>query len=141
MPPVKTRKEIYIYSDSVTLAASATGQITFQVASTFDFFMTGFSYISSINSANGIPTFDILLQKNELNMFKDYTSCEMFAGVMKEISTAPDTRYVMGLTNWFPVVPAFCFEAKSTIIVNLRDTSGQANTIRFSIKGYKKIYL
>jgi hypothetical protein len=133
-------KEPYIYSGQVTLTANSTGQIIFQIASNFNYFMTRFSYKSSIDSANGIANFDIQFLKNEHQIFYDYVPCEIFSGLMYELSTAPDTRYINGLTNWFKFDVPYKFEAKSNLIINLRDTSGQANTVRMAIAGYKDVW-
>lgn len=132
-------KEPYIYAGQTTLVANSSGQIPFQIASNFDFMLTRFTYKSSINSANGIPTFDLQIMKNDHGIFLDYAPNEAFAGRMVELSTAPDTVYTVGLANWFKFDVPYPFEGKSNMIINLRDTSGQANTIRIVLSGYKLI--
>lgn len=136
----KPQVQPYIYPGQTTLASGSTGQLQFQVASNFDFIMTGFSYVSSINSVGLIPTFDIQFLKNEHAIFFDYVPNDVFCGRMYETSTTPDTIYSIGLALWFKFDKPYRFEAKSNIIVNLRNTSGAANTIKISIGGYKLVY-
>jgi len=143
MPENKIRKkEPYLYAGQVTLAANSNGQIIFQVASNFNYWMTRFSYKSYVvNSANAITTFDIQILKNEHAIMYDYMPNELFAGMMTEQSTAPDTRYQTGMANWFKFDKPYMFEAKSNIIINLRETAGIANSIvRIGLSGYKDIY-
>ena len=138
--PQKAKVEPYLYAGQVTAAANSNAQIIFQIASNFNFWMTRFSFKSYCNSANAIPNFDIQILKNEHAVMYDYMPCEMFAGMMTETSTAPDTRYLVGLANWFKFDKPYLFEAKSNLIINLRDTCGQSNVIRIGISGYKDIY-
>lgn len=133
-------KEPYIYSGQTTLLANSAGQIPFQIASNFNFMLTRFTYKSSVNSANAIATFDLQIMKNDHGIFLDYAPNEAFAGRMVEVSTAPDTIYQVGFQNWFKFDVPYLFEGKSNMIINLRDTSGQANTVRIVLSGYKVIY-
>lgn len=141
--PEKRRKSIepYFYAGQIVLAANSNGQLTFQVASNFHFFLTRFSYKSTqVAAANTIPTFDIQILKNEHAIMYDYMPAEMFAGAMTDTQPAPDIRYMVGLANWFKMDKPYPFEAKSNIIVNLRDTCGQANTVRIGLAGWKEVY-
>lgn len=135
------RQEPYMYVGIIALAANANGQISFQISSNFDFFLEKFSYRSTVNVANAIPTFDLQFMKDTIQLMNDLVPNEMFTGLMREISTAPDTRYIMGIAaNWYRFPKPFCFEGKSNLIVNLRDTSGQANTVQIALDGWKNVY-
>lgn len=134
--------EPYLYGGQVVLAANSNGQITFQVASNFHFWMTRFSYKSTqVAAASTIPYFDIQFLKNETAVFYDYIPADVFPGMMIDLQAAPDVRYPVGLANWFKFDKPKKFEAKSNIIINLRDTCGQANTVRIAIAGWKEIYM
>lgn len=136
----KVRKEPMIYSGQTTLVANSAGQIPFQIASNYTFMLCKFTYKSLCNAANAIPTFDFQIQKNEHQLFSDYAPNEAFAGRMVEINAAPDAIYAVGLANWFKMDGQYPFESKSNMIINLRDTSGQANTVRFVLSGYKLVF-
>jgi hypothetical protein len=129
-----------IYSGQVALAASSSGQLPFTIASNFMFKLCAFTYKTSVNQANIIPTFDIQILKNELALFTDYTPNEFFTGLAVETSTTPDTRYIIGQGEWFKFSVPFLFENSSNIVVNLRDTCGYANTVRIGLAGYKLVY-
>jgi hypothetical protein len=139
MEKTKIRKEPHIYTGQTTLVANSAGQIPFQIADNYVFMLEKFTYKSQVNAANAIATFDFQIQKNEHQLFSDYAPNEAFAGRMLEISTAPDTIYVIGLANWFKMSGAYPFESKSNMTILLRDTSGQANTVRFVLSGYKLV--
>ena len=132
-------KEPFLYCGQVALVANSAGQIIFQVAANFTFNMTRLSYTSATNSANSTATFDIQLLRNETTIFSDFVPNQVLAGMMLEISPALDLRYPVGLANWFKFDCPLVFPAKSTIVVNLRDTSGQANTVRIAIAGFKHV--
>lgn len=137
--PINEYNLPYLYSGQTTLTANSTGQIIFQVTSDFSFVMESFTYLSSVNNANSIPTFDIQIMDNDKAIFFDFMPNEFFTGLMRELSTAPDTRYVMGIaSNWFRFSKPYIFPARASIIINVRDTSGQANTIRIGLNGYRK---
>ena len=133
-------EEPYLYAGQTALVALSNGQLQFQVANNFDFLLTRFTYKSISAVANTIATFDLQLLKNEHAIFFDYVPNEAFPGLMVETSTTPDTRYQVGFQNWFRFDKPYKFEGKSNIIVNLRDTSGQANTVRIILAGYKVVY-
>jgi hypothetical protein len=135
----RVKTEPYIYSGQTSLVANSSGQLPFQIASNFDFMLTRFTFKSSVNSANAIPTFDLQILKNDHGIFLDFAPCEAFAGWMVETSTAPDTIYRIGQSNWYKFDKPYPFEGKSNMIVSLRDTSGQANTVRMVLSGYKLI--
>jgi len=136
------RREPYIYSGSSALTANSTGQLIFQISSGFDFLMTRFSYRASVTQGNIIPAFDIQILKDTYQVMNDYVPNELFTGVMREQSTAPYTRYVMGIAaNWFKFDVPQMFEAKSNLIINLRNQIGYTNTVQIAIAGYKNVYI
>lgn len=128
----------YIFPGSVTMAANSISQLVFNVDAGFIFWGKRFSYKSTVSSANAIPTFDIQILNNDIAIFKDFVPNEMFAGMMTETSTAPDTRYVTGLANWHPFDVPQKFMQNSNIIIKLRETAGVASTIYFAIEGIKE---
>ena len=129
----------FVYVGSTTLTSGSSGQIQFQIASNFDFYMKRFSYISSCNNANSQPTFDIQFLKNEHAIFFDYTPNEVFPGRMVETSTAPHTVYQILTSPWYDFEKSFKFEAKSNILVNVRNTSGTSITAKIVIGGFKNV--
>jgi hypothetical protein len=133
-------KEPYHFAGNITVAANTINQIVFNIDTGYDFLAKEFTFKSTCNNANSIPTFDIMFLANEKQLSNNFMRNEMFAGVMTELSTAPDTRYVMGLTNWYKFPYPALFRSNGNIIVRLRDTSGQANTIDIVIGGIKMIY-
>jgi hypothetical protein len=134
---IKGKREAYVLTGQTTLAASSNGQIPFQIADNFKFVLTKFSFKSQVNAANAIPTFDFQIMKNERGVFQDFVPNDIFPGRMVEVSTAPDTIYQVGFSEWFKLDMGYPYEPKSNMIVNLRDTSGQINTIRFVLAGFK----
>ena len=129
--------EPYIYIGSVSLTASSSGVITKQVTGNYDFYWTSFSYKATVNSSGFIPAFSVQVQSNEQNIFEDYVPNELFAGIMTELSTSPDTRYPVGLANPYKLPVPYLFVAKSTIKVNLRNDIAASNTVQFALIGWK----
>jgi len=133
-------KEPFLFSGQVALVANSAGQLIFQIAGNFTFNMTRFSYTVVTATANDIPTFDLQLLRNETTIFSDFIPNSVFAGMMTETNPAPDLRYAVGLANWFKFDCPLVFPAKSTIVWNLRDTSGHATTVRLAIAGFKLVH-
>jgi len=134
------RQEPYILSGSVAVSPNSVTQLIFQISSNFDFLATRFSFKSVSNAANTIPTFDIQLLRDTYQIFNDYIPCTMFAGMMINTAATPNILYNVGLANWFKFEKPYLFENKSSVIWNIRDTSGQTNTIHIALAGYKNIY-
>ena len=130
-------KRPYLYTGAVALAANAVGQIPFQITADFDYFLTGFTYNSTVSNANDIPYFSIQLQSNEDRIFSDWIPARVFAGMTAELSTAPDTRYPVGLANWFMFDCPYPFPQKATMIWNLRNDLATAHAITIVTKGYR----
>lgn len=120
----------YFFASAVTVDASATGQINFQIDSQYDFMATGFSYKSS-----GI--FNLQFYDNERKIFYDYIACEVFNGIYTGMPAWGDRHW-----NEFPNrgEPGYLFRAKSNININVQDTSVAENTIKIYIQGYR-LYL
>lgn len=134
------RQEPYLLSGSVTISANSITQLILTISSNFDFLATRFSFKSISATENVIPTFDIQLLRDTYQIFNEYIPNELFAGMMVNTASSPDTRYSVGIANWFKFEKPYLFEAKSNIIFNLRDTSGASNTVYVCVAGYKNIY-
>lgn len=134
------RQEPYLLGGSVVIAANSVTQLILTISSNFDFLATRFSFKSVSSVANTIPTFDLQLLRDTYQIFNDYVPCTMFAGMMINTASTPDTLYNVGLANWYKFDKPYLFEAKSNAILNLRDTSGQSNTVFIALAGYKNIY-
>jgi hypothetical protein len=129
----------YFYSGQVTLGAAvgAIGTLTFQVSSEFNYWMTGFSAKSFCNSVNIIPNFDIQIVSDQDRIFNEFIPIELFASMMTETSTAPDTRYQNGLCNWHRFDVPYKFSKTANIIVNVRNSVAVANTVIFACSGIR----
>lgn len=130
----------YYYTNSVAVAANSTAPITFNISSNYDFLLYGFSYKSSVNSVNVISTFDIQIRSNDEQILNDFIPNEVFNGVMVETSTAPDTRIDNGDKHFNKFDVPYFFTSNQTMIFDLRDSSGQTNTIQIIAKGIKLSY-
>jgi len=131
--------ETYIFSGNVTLAANSVSQIVFNISNGFNFLASRFSFTSSVNSANVIPTFNIQFFTDQKAIFGDWVPNQMFAGIMTETSTTPDTRYVVGLTNWYKFSKPIKCGMNSNLIVKLLDTSGVVNSVTIAVEGIRDI--
>jgi hypothetical protein len=134
------RQEPYILSGSIVVSANSVTQLIFQISSNFDFLATRFSFKSVSNSEYVIPTFDLQLLRDTYQIFNDYIPCTMFAGMMINKFAMPNILYSVGLANWFKFEKPYLFENKSSVIWNVRDTSGATNIIHIALAGYKNIY-
>jgi hypothetical protein len=136
----KFKTQPYIYSGASQMTAGSTGQIPFQVSSNYHFMCTGFTYRAVTSAAANVQaTFDIQILRNDETLFFDFTPSDFFAGVLINSNAAPFVRTVLGLTNWYTFAKPYPFLSKSNILINLRNTCGQVNTVTVGLQGYKVI--
>lgn len=117
-------KKAYFFAANVTVASLATGQINFQVDSSYDYVATGWSYKST-----GI--FNVQFYDNEQKIFYDYIPCEVFNGIYTGMPAWGDRHW-----NGFPP-NGYLFRAKSNINIHVQDTSVEENTIKLFLKGFR----
>jgi len=126
----------YIYSDTVIVTASSNNRIIFPVDLSFDFIATAFSYKSQVTNAGTRATFNIMIKNNDRQVFQNPVPNELFAGIMFE--TAAPLTTTIGLGLWHRFEKPFVFKAKSDIVCIFYNTVAFANTIVFSLQGYKR---
>lgn len=135
----KNPREPYYYSGQAVVAGGGTGQIIFSVSSAWNFWGTHFSWRVDINSANLIPYFSFGIKNNDESLQNNWIPADVTNGIMYELSTNPDTRYLPKDTTWEKLPVPRLFKASSTIVVDLRSdlVAGAANeTITFVMKGF-----
>lgn len=130
----------YVYTDSISLSASSSGQILFNISSGYDFLLCSWSYVSTTAVANTIPTFDLQIKANDELILNDYCPAEIFNGLMVETNAAPDNLYGHGDQHFNTFDVPYFFTSKQTMIFDVKDTSAQANVVEIVAKGIKLSY-
>lgn len=130
-------KRPYLFPGRATLAGNATGQLTFTVESDYTYRLTGFSYRVYSATANDVPYFSFMIRAGSDRLTHDYVPADAFAGMMLETSTAPDTRYPVGLANWFNFDVPYDLRPRTDIIVDLRNDIANQIVVSFIVKGIR----
>lgn len=129
--------EAFTFSGQAVLGASVAGNITFNVDSSYDFFLRKFTYVaSSATVLNGIQIFNFNIRDNTNSIFSAPADALAFNGVYID-TASPLTTFIRQGENKSELKPARMFWGGGVIIIDIQNLIAAAQTVQFVLDGLK----